>query len=329
MPSFVVAGHICLDLIPKLHGSTDFQPGRLYESGPITMGTGGAVSNVGRALHQLGAEVSLVGKIGSDLLGQAVRSLLGNLADSLTISGSDATSYSVVLSPPGRDRTFLHHPGCNDTFIASDIPRDLLAPGSFFHFGYPPLMRSMYEGEGAELEAVFKLAKMCECHTSLDLSFPDPTTESGAAPWRKILGRTLPYVDLFTPSIDELRLMLEDESATPEQLADWSMAHGTRSVLIKLGEQGLYYQDAENQRFQPCKQVEVAGTAGSGDATIAGFLYALANQYTVPEACEIAVAVGAFACEQPDTTSGIPHFDVVKNRLESSTWTDLELNQKP
>ena len=49
----VVAGHICLDVIPDLSGSPAetfqraFAPGRLVEVGPIAFSTGGPVTNTG------------------------------------------------------------------------------------------------------------------------------------------------------------------------------------------------------------------------------------------------------------------------------------------
>jgi len=53
----VVAGHICLDIIPPLVGEGDFEatfrPGRLLETGPALMSTGGPVSNTGLALYNL------------------------------------------------------------------------------------------------------------------------------------------------------------------------------------------------------------------------------------------------------------------------------------
>jgi hypothetical protein len=53
--SCIVAGHICLDVIPTLLGTGDFassfRPGRLLEAGPAVLSTGGAVSNSGLAMH--------------------------------------------------------------------------------------------------------------------------------------------------------------------------------------------------------------------------------------------------------------------------------------
>lgn len=57
----------------------------------------------------------------------------------------------------------------------------MLNDATLFHFGYPTLMRSMYENDGAELIALFKKVKECGCATSLDLSAVAPDTEAGKA----------------------------------------------------------------------------------------------------------------------------------------------------
>ena len=143
----VVAGHICIDVIPTLF-ARDFQfsPGKLVESGAVATSTGGSVSNTGIALHRLGISTRLMGKIGTDLFGEAIKSILESHGDGLsrgmTISPGEQTSYSIILSPPGSDRMFLHAPGCNATFDQNDIDYAEIATARLLHFGYPPLMQN-------------------------------------------------------------------------------------------------------------------------------------------------------------------------------------------
>src|ERR1700712_5211070 len=121
----VVAGHICLDVIPVLHGPANIEPGRLLEIGPAEMSTGGAVPNTGLTLHRLGVPVRLMAKVGDDLFGSAVLEALQardpELAASMVVGAGETTSYSIVISPPGVDRCFLHCSGANDTFTADDV----------------------------------------------------------------------------------------------------------------------------------------------------------------------------------------------------------------
>lgn len=331
----VVAGHICLDIIPSLSGKLAFEPGRLVEAGAATLSTGGAVSNTGLALNRLGVDVRLVGKIGDDLFAGCVRQLLDHrqpgLGEAMSIAPGEFTSYTVVINLSGEDRMFLHAPGCNNTFVATDVPDSALESARLMHFGYPPLMARMFAHEGRELESLMKRAKALGCCTSLDMSLPDKDSPSGKAPWADILARVLPYVDIFLPSYDELGYMLGGDD--PLVLADQAICLGTKIVGLKLGEKGFLLRtsdqvsDTGRVSFSPewnsvltteaCYQVDVAGTTGSGDATIAGFLMGVLRGFAPQEAARSAVAVGACCCEKADSTSGIRTWDATAQRIAS------------
>src|SRR5262245_36686213 len=149
-PQVVVAGHICLDLIPRWpadHAATRIDPGALIEVGRAEMSTGGAVANVGLCLHRLGIPVRLIGRVGDDLFARAIDDILHRADVSsadLIRDPAESTSYSIVISPPGVDRSFLHNPGANHAFNPPDILAAHLAGAKILHFGYPPLMRGTY-----------------------------------------------------------------------------------------------------------------------------------------------------------------------------------------
>jgi sugar/nucleoside kinase (ribokinase family) len=359
----IVAGHICLDIFPQLTSISreafeqSFLPGHLIECGPAALATGGAVSNVGLGLHRLGVPVKLMGKIGADLFGQAVRQIVEaqgpGLADGLIVDPAGATSYTVIINPPEVDRIFLHYPGPNDTFSAADVRYDLTAAAQVFHFGYPPVMRRMYEADGAELIEIFRRVRADGVTTSLDMAFPDPAAPAGRADWVKILRRVLPYVDIFLPSVEEILFMLrrpayEDlyrcygadllEGITPEllsSLGDELLAMGVKIVGLKLGHRGFYLRTADRaamarlgraaprdpaawadlEIWTPCFQAEVVGTAGAGDATVSGFLAGLLRGLSPVEAAIAAVAVGACCVEAADTLSGIRPWDETLRRV--------------
>jgi sugar/nucleoside kinase (ribokinase family) len=352
----VVAGHLCLDMIPSFAGAppapleTTFAPGRLVQVGPVSFSTGGPVSNTGLALSKLGIRTRLIAKVGDDLFGHAIQGIVAgygaDLSEGLVVDPSAHTSYSVIISPPGVDRLILHHSGANDTFVADDVRYDLVAEARLFHFGYPPAMRSMFEHQGEELVEIFHRAKALGVTTSLDMSLPDPAHASGAADWRAILARTLPHVDLFLPSLEELLFMLRRDAfdqlsrtpAAPALLSELSaelLALGAKIVGIKLGERGLYLRTsalttlrnlgracpsdltawAQRELWSPCFRVDVVGTLGSGDATIAGFLSGLLRDRPIEATLTAAVAVGACNVEAADALSGIRPWEETLQRI--------------
>ena len=185
----------------------------MLEIGPAALSTGGAVANTGLALHRLGVRVRLMGKVGDDLFGRAVLEALHaqdpELAASMVVVAGETTSYTLVISPPGVDRCFLHCSGANNTFTADDVRYDELTSARLFHFGYPPIMRAMYADGGTELRRMFARARDAGPATSLDMCRPDPDGDAGRVHWERLLKETLPLVDVFVPSIEELLFMLD------------------------------------------------------------------------------------------------------------------------
>ncbi|MBZ0299083.1 MAG: carbohydrate kinase family protein [Anaerolineae bacterium] len=359
----IVSGHLCIDFIPQmdnvpLEGLST--PGKLFDVGPMTFGTGGAVSNTGLALHRLGVNVRLMATVGDDLIGQAIISLLNQrdptLGQLISTQPGQASSYSVVLSPARADRIFLHHTGTNAHFDASHINFDLLRQARLFHLGYPPILPRLMLRDGEQLTAIYRQARATGVVTSLDMALPDPDGPAGQVDWMKILRSTLPYVDVFLPSIEEIVFMVRRADFDRWQgrvlghitrpylsgLADELLAMGSTVVGLKLGAMGFYLKTAEDVQHLtdqfPLRSsewshyegwhapfaAEVASTVGAGDAAIAGFLASLLRGLPPQEALRWACAVGACCVEAADATSGVRSWQETQNRLDDG-WERLEV----
>ena len=364
-PQIIVAGHICLDIIPAfapLPGGLEalLVPGKLIEVGAAVVATGGPVSNTGLALHRLGVPVALMGKVGDDLFGKAVLDVFNSygpqLAGGMIVAPGEQTSYSVVINPPGVDRIFLHCPGANDTFSAADVAYDRLRVAKVFHFGYPPLMRRMYADDGRELAEIMRRVRSLGLTTSLDMAMPDPAAPAGRACWPSLLRRVLPHVDVFAPSLEEILFMLDRDRFTAisegrsvadgrllAEVSDCLLTMGAAVVALKLGDQGLYLRTTADrlrlrdagpgipdgdwvgrEMLAPCFAVDVVGTTGSGDCTIAGLLAAMVAGLSPRDAVNAAVAVGACNVEAADAVGGIRPWKEVRQRIAAG-WSRREV----
>ena len=336
----VCAGHICIDLTPDIpareNGIADiFVGGKLTNVGGLKFSTGGSVSNTGIALNRLGLNTPLVGKIGDDMLGRAIRDKViekGGNADYLKTSPGEDSSYSIVLAIPGVDRIFLHNPGTNDTFGVADIDFDLISNARLMHFGYPSLMKGFFQNNGSNLYELLHRAKETGATTSLDMSLPDPSSESGKADWPSILAKCLPLTDIFMPSIEEIIFMLDIQKYTAlkaknsdilksieidyiSELGERIIAMGCKVVVLKCGTLGYYVKTAplpileQMGRALPrnagqwadvelfsgiYKVTDFKSATGAGDTSIAGFLAAFLNGFRPEEAINLACATGAF-----------------------------------
>ena len=362
-PQVVVAGHVCVDIIPTFGEAPIplealLRPGHLTRVGPAVISTGGSVSNTGLALHRLGIPVRLMGKIGQDLFGEAILSVFRShspaLAEGMIVSPHEASSYTLVINPPGVDRIFIHCPGTNDTFGAADVPLDDVRPARIFHFGYPTLMQRMHLDDGAELVQLMAGVKAAGVVTSLDVSQPDPASTAGRADWQKILERTLPHVDIYAPNLEETLYMIDRPrytaltggsaaQAVPDgdllrQTAGRLLDMGAAIVALKLGDRGLYLRTSadrgrlgalagllpaeltgwvDRELYTPCFRVRVAGTTGAGDCAYAGLLAGLLYGQSIEAVLLSAAAAGACSVEAADATSGLPHWDDVQARLRA------------
>jgi len=347
-----VAGHICLDILPSLPTGARRRsptPGGLEPIGPVSLAVGGCVGNTGIALHRLGLRTSLVARIGEDRLGSVLRDLVHEAipksrARLLTTPGG-TTSYSLIWNRPGEDRAIQHFPGANDAFVADDVPPELLRGAALLHVGYPPLMAAMVAEDGRELRRLLAEAHRLGVLTSVDMAAVGRAGGDTRVPWRRLLERVLPDVDVFLPSLTEARRLLgwtirpRERTRPPLELAA-RLAYevlglGVAIAGIKLGEHGLYVRTASAARlaagavtrlragwadrelYSSVFEADVVGTRGAGDSTIAGFLFGLLTARSTGDTVTVACAVGGASTEAADGTSGVPAWPEIERRLRA------------
>ena len=341
----MVAGHVCLDLIPLVGSATsnNFRPGALQPVGPITLAPGGCVGNTGIALSRLGQATTLVAHVGADPLGRILQDVVQRAAPGAAIRfrvvPRGLTSYSVVLSRPQRDRSILHFPGVNASFDGDDVPIEVLAGASLLHAGYPPLMDALVADGGQELRRLLSTARSAGVTTSLDMANVGSRADVA---WLELLSNVLPQTDVFLPSLGEVSAMLGSPRARGAgtsgpslgrvaALAERMLRMGVAIAGVKLGEHGLYVRTSSEPRigrggaslgprwarrelYSSVFEAKVVGTTGAGDATIAGFLLGLLEGMSPEETITAACAVGAFSTEAADGTSAVPLWSDVAAR---------------
>jgi sugar/nucleoside kinase (ribokinase family) len=276
LPPVIVAGSIVLDIFPPLilpEGkllSEFLIGGQVIETGPLEISPGGVVPNTGFALHKLGIPVLLMGRLGADLLGHAVRSSFErhDITSQYISEVSGSSAYSIVLAPPATDRIFLNYPGLNTTFSADDINWDMVQKAGVLHIGYPPLLPMLIRDAGKPLAALLARAKQLGVTTSVDMCLVGQDSEAARQDWHPILQQALPYVDIFMPGVEEMLYLVDRDlfeslrhkaagravlSAVEPQhmmdLMDTLISMGTGIVGLKAGEKGLYLRTADSKRL--------------------------------------------------------------------------------
>jgi sugar/nucleoside kinase (ribokinase family) len=324
--SVLVAGHFCIDVSPELAAAPGLDPGRLYEVGPARLTPGGCVANTAIALAAVGVPTRVCATVGEDPFGEVVCRLLaehGIETEGITRTPAVATSYSIVVQPPGHDRTFWHHAGANAVFSGGDVNFDGI---EILHLGYPPLLPALLVDDAEPLLTLLKEARRRGITTSIDMVVVDPRSSAGRLNWRRIFARILPYVDLATPSIDDLTSALRISQAVDDGLVEDCarslIEDGCGVAAVSAGARGVYVVSAGRDRLGSAGAAlasvapawasvaewvpavvprTLASTTGAGDVASAGLLYGLATGAGLRRAARLGAqfAARSIAGERP------------------------------
>ena len=349
MKKALIMGSLVLDITPSLR-SDDlrtvediFVQGKVTELKDVSFYMGGCVGNTGLALHKLGVDTTLCGKVGEDFAGSAIELLIRQAGIPFRMSKMPGvpTTIGIAITPPGLDKITLFLRGASQEYDSSDV-RDL-PDTDLFHFGYPVTMKRLYANEGEELVKMYRTVHEAGVTTSLDTALPRPESEPGQVVWKPILKKLLPYVDIFVPSFEECLFMLDRESyirryqqTAGTDLLDSVSADevravaqkfldmGVKVVLLKIGSKGMYLRTAGEEKLRQARRVfgdcadkwadrelwifpnrvdKIVSTTGAGDVGIAGFLSTALRQEDPVTALQVASTASWLCIQSSDTTS--------------------------
>ncbi len=190
----VVVGSCVVDVLARpVPLTTPIGGGRLIESDPLLLTTGGIVSNSGITLARLGMRVAAFTYVGNDEWADVIRHRYaeeGVDTSALITHPTGATSTTAVLIDPSGERTFMHCVGAprmlDKQAMLSQL--DLFAKSRAMLIGYYPLMTRLQN----DLPEVFAAIQETGCLTALDAAGDGGTMEP--------LARILPHVDFYLPS---------------------------------------------------------------------------------------------------------------------------------
>ena len=279
-------------------------PGRLFETDPVEVVTGGIVCNSGIALARLGLKAAAFSYVGRDDWGRLIRRRLeaeGVDCGRLLPHPTAATSTTAALIDGDGQRSFAHCVGApkliDKTLLLDNL--DLFARSRMMLVGYYSLMPNLER----DLPEVFAKIRETGCRTALDAA-----GDGGAM---QPLDRILPHLDLYVPSLDEAvrQTGLDD----PRRIIDAYRACGSPGLLgVKLGARGALLSPAADQYVEIPTAVPpgpVIDTTGAGDCFLAGLIAGLLRGLDFPAAGRLAAATGACCVTGLGATAGLLDFE--------------------
>lgn len=303
----VVVGSINLDLVAA--GERVPLPGETLTGRAFSTFHGGKGANQAVGVARLGYPVSIVGKVGDDSFGSALRGALRKAGVEVRRVGTAKGSSGVALINTGDDgqNNIVVVPGANGKLLPKDITKAsaLLRKAEMFLTQLEiPLIT-------VETLAVF-------AHKNKIPLMLDP------APAQELPKGLLQCATWITPNESETRILCglaANEPVTPAtaaRSADLLLERGPKNVLIKMGSQGVFLATAEGMReMVPAFAVKAVDSTAAGDAFNAGFAVSLLSGAAPVQAARYASAVAAISVTRVGAQPSMPTAREVERFLKS------------
>ena len=271
------------------------QPGETIIGSGFRSVPGGKGANQAVAAARLGAQVSLVGRVGQDAFAS---SLLENLA-------ADDVDHAFVIqdqeAATGVALIVVDGAGQNSIVVASGAnmrlsPSDVQAAEAVIT-GADALLLQLE----SPLETVIRAAELARAYQVQVILNP--------APARPLPAELLALVDVLIPNESETALLTGMPvgcQAEAEAAAGALRKLGVGTVILTLGERGALLAREKGAHLFPAFDVTPVDTTAAGDAFVAGFAVALAEGKPLAEAVPWGNAAGALATTKLGAQSSLP-----------------------
>jgi 2-dehydro-3-deoxygluconokinase len=278
--------------------------GRLRHATSLSVGIGGAESNVAIGVARLGTPATWVGRVGADELGELVVSRIrGEGVRVFADYDSEVPTALMVKERRTAALTRVHYyraGGPGSRFRPEDLPDEAFTGAGVLHLS--GITSALGPSAHQTVLAAVARARALGMTVSLDINYR-------AALWSPAeAGETLRDLagaaDVLFAGDDEAQML--GAAGTPDQLAEQLSALGARQVVVKLGARGaVALVDGRRLVAEPLP-VEAVDSVGAGDAFVAGYLSELLAGAAPEDRLATAAACGAFAVTSPGDWEGLP-----------------------
>ncbi|WP_332776977.1 sugar kinase [Polaromonas sp.] len=284
------------------------QPGPLEHAEAFHKRTAGAETNVAIGLARLGLKVGWASRLGTDSMGRYLLAAMAKegidcshvICDANQKTGFQFKGKVTDGSDPPveyhRKGSAASHMGVNDIDEAWLLSaRHLHATGVFAAISATTLPAA---------RKTMDLMRAAGRSVSFDPNLR-PTLWATPELMRESINDLATRADWVLPGLEEGRFLTGE--TTPEGVARFYRQRGAKLVVVKLGSEGAYFEDASgNGHVAGFPVAEVIDTVGAGDGFAVGVISALLDGLSVPEAVKRGAWIGARAVQVLGDSEGLP-----------------------
>lgn len=295
--NILVIGSLNIDLVTRVPHLP--QPGETIASRKFQKNPGGKGANQAVAAAKLGANVTMIGKVGTDEHGELlINSLRSAGVSTAGIRREGTTGMAFIsVSDEGENHIVLVA-GANNAVRRSDISA----------------MRGLIEESDMivmQLEIPLEVVKH-----ALELAVGlGKNVILNPAPARDLPAEMLRHVYVLIPNETELQILSGMPTSTEQEIVDAARhlnSLGTQRVIVTMGDRGSYLISETLHTHIPAYPVRAVDTTAAGDAYVAAFAVGKTQGMSDVEAAKFASKVAAITVTREGAQPSLPTRDDVQ-----------------
>lgn len=300
MKRILVLGSINMDHVTRVEKTPEV--GQTVLGLGLDLIPGGKGANQAVAMARLGADVALIGCVGSDGEGETL--LAGLEKENVDLEGVQrkgvsATGQAWIMVNADGDNSIVVIPGANHAMSPESLKMDWFSKRDLF---------------AAQLEMPLPLV-----HRALEMARERGlTTVLNPAPAAILPQAMLSLVDLLIPNETEFAVLTGiapvDEKAL-EKGCQKLLDEGVGKVLVTRGAKGAWYMEKGRILQQTAVETPVVDTTAAGDSYIGALLATLSQGESMETAMTRAGLCAAFTVGKPGAQPSLPDRDDLERFL--------------